>query len=380
MKILIVSYIFPPDAGGAGSLMYNLLKFFPKKDQLKVLKADDYHSIYCGVYDKSFTLNCDVTTLPSPKYPFGSLIFILNVILKGVELNKKEGIECILAVHPNVFNLLGAFFLNRIICKPLVLYFHDLLSETCRNPIQRAFWALVEKIIIQASSLILVTNEKFRDYYATKGIKAHVFSHCIEINTLRPCAEKIENACVKKVKVVFTGSIYEANEDSIKAFLNAIKALGNNYVEVIFATQAKKAYLKNINVGFLPKEECRKLQRSADILFLPLAFKSPYPQEIKVAFPYKTLEYLEAAKPILAMAPKGSFIEEFVNRNKVGIVVTDPSMDKIIAAIKILLDPWKRREFSKNASKVIKNFDARLRAQQLYSLLKTVTMQKKLKN
>jgi len=369
MKILIVSYVFPPNAGGAASLLYNLCKFLPKEKYV-VITVNNEPSIRNRCFDKDFTLDCNTVRLSTGNYAFNSLFFSLKVAFKGISLNKSDKFDCILAVHPSIFNLLGAFILHKIIRKPLVLYLHDLIS-TSRDSIKRAFWDIIAKIVLLDSNLILVTNETFQRYYARKGIKTEVFPHCIELFD-RKIVNCIEKSAKDKIKIVFTGMIYEANEDAILSFLDSVKKIARPNIEIVFATQTQKEYIKNFGIGFLPKEKCFELQRSADILLLPLAFKAPYPEEILVAFPYKTLEYLNAGKPILAIAPKGSFLEKFIRNSGVGVVVTDPTTENIMSALEVLSDPEKRKNFSEKALEVIKNFDAKIRAQELYTLLQNM--------
>ncbi|MEM3641870.1 MAG: glycosyltransferase, partial [Candidatus Bathyarchaeia archaeon] len=190
-------------------------------------------------------------------------------------------------------------------------------------------------------------------------------------------AEKADSSSKKvslvpqgKLRIVFTGGVYVANEDAILFFLKTIEKVKD--IEVIFATTTNRSYLENVSIGFVPKRECYELQRNADILLLPLSFKCPYPEEIECAFPTKSLEYLAVGKPILAIVPKGTFIHDFVEKNNVGIVVTELSEQKILDAIKRLMDPENRKIFSENAAKTILLYDARRQAKRLYDIIQNV--------
>jgi glycosyltransferase involved in cell wall biosynthesis len=133
-------------------------------------------------------------------------------------------------------------------------------------------------------------------------------------------------------------------------------------------------YVREMNVGFLPKKECIALQKSADILFLPLSGDSIYPEEIEVAFPCKLLEYMAAGKPILALVPKGSFVESFVNKYKVGVVVNDLSVDKTVAAINLLKNVKLRDTLSQNALRTVKLFDSRRLCRQLFKIINEIEL------
>ncbi len=372
MKALIISYSFPPGTRGAPTLMYNLCKYLPKKSFHVITTVTDL-AISSGDYDKKYILDCSPIRLPVRTYNMrDGLKFFLLTILHGLLLNKKGEVECVLAVYPYEFDLYAAYILHQLTGKPLIIYMHDLFSEVKREAGLYRIWKFVEKKIFSAASAIIVTNEKFKEHYSREGIRnVVVLESCVDLNEEDP--EAISQRILpskRNLRIVFTGLVYAANEDAILCFLEAAKKISD--IEIMFATASGKDYLTKVSIGFLSKKECSKLQRSADVLLLPLSFKNPYPEEIKCAFPCKALEYLAAGKPILAIAPKGSFMEEFIERNEVGIVVTELSEEKISDAIEKLKDEENRKNFSKNALKTVLLFDARIQAKRLYSLIEHV--------
>ena len=178
----------------------------------------------------------------------------------------------------------------------------------------------------------------------------------------------------RELKIVFTGSVYAAHEDAVAAFLKAAKTVKNLHIS--FATSLNPTQTENIrqqlqevSLGFLDKQSCLSLQRSADVLFLPLAFRSPYPDEIECAFPCKLLEYLVAGKSILAVVPENSFVASFIRKNDVGIAVTTPSIEQIAEALERLKDGELRNRYGCNAAKTAQLFDSRLWSQRLDSIL-----------
>lgn len=372
--MLIISYYFPPCTDGASTLMYNLCKYLPK-EVYTVITSREELGVYCwnnlGVYDKNYVLDCDAIRLPIKTNKIHDRIkFLLLTVWKGLVLNAKNGFDCILAVYPDEFDLFGAYVLRHLTRKPLIVYMHDLYSEVRRKAKAYNIWKSIEEKVLSSASAVLVTNEIFEKHYVKRRIKnVAVLSSCVDLNTnnLHVTSQKEEHTSRRKLRVVYTGSVYAANEDTILSFLEASKKI--NDVEIIFATPYKKDYLRELSVGFLSKKKCQELQRSADVLFLPLSFRSPYPDEIKCAFPCKALEYLAAGKPILAIVPKGSFMEEFVKKNDVGIVVNELSEKKIIEAIEMLKDEAKREIFSKNAKATIQMFDSKIQAKTLLSII-----------
>lgn len=374
MKVLIISYIFPPCSTAAGTVMYNLCKYLPK-EYYYVITVDTELCVRKGTYDKEYLLNCSTVTLPVRGFgKCDRFKFFLLTVLEGLLLNKKERISCLFAVFPFFCDLMAAYVLHKLIRKPLVIHMHDLFSEKTRNAHLYRLWVFLERRIFSAASKILVTNEKFRDHYLKRGIRnVVVFPSPIDLSetNFNRVSQKM-HTLQGKFKIVFTGSVNIFNEDAVLAFLETIKRVSN--MDVIFATAAKKDYLKEVSIGFLSKKQCVKLQRNADVLFLPLSFKSQFAEEINSAFPCKVLEYLAAAKPILAVVPKESFMADFIKKHEVGIVVTEASPEKIRAAIEEFRDApkGKRQKFSHNAMEAVKLFDAKILSGRLCYLLDSV--------
>lgn len=373
MKTLIISYFYPPCTDGASTLMYNLCKYLPKENYTVITTKEEFGK-YCwnnlGVYDKNFVLDLPAVRLPVLTNKVADRIkFCVWTIFKGLSLNIKGAVDCILAVYPDESDLFSAYVLCQLTGKPLIVYMHDLYHEVRRNAYFHLLYKTAEEKIFSAASAVIVTNEKFRDYYLRKGVKNVIVLHsCIDLNKyIQPLSQNKHFFEKRKLEIVFTGSVYGTNEDTIIYFLKAAKKVPG--VEVAFYTPHKQEYLKEVNRGFISKEECFKKQRNADILFLPLSFSYQPHEEVECAFPCKILEYLAAGKPILTIAPKGSFIEEFVKEHNVGVVVNELSEEKIIAAINELKDEKKRENFGKNSARAALMFNAKIQSDLLGCIL-----------
>lgn len=374
MKALIISYSFPPCTTGAATLMYNLCKYLPKKSFL-AMAAHLELGTRAGDCDAKYVLDCSIIRLPGRDCGArAGLSFFFMSVLKGLLLNKRGEFDCLLAVYPYEYDLYAAYVLRKLSGKPLIIYMHDLFSEVKKDAWLYPILRFIEGRIFSSASTIIVTNERFRDHYFRRGVaRVVVLPSCTDLNEENQL-ETSRNLSLlrpdKKLRVVFTGLVYGANEDAVLCFLKAAEKVKD--VVVVFATTSKKDYLKEVSIGFLPKKTCHELQRNADVLFLPLSFKSSYPEEIECAFPTKALEYLVAGRPILAIVPKGTFSEEFVRGNDIGVVVTELSEQKTIDAIERLRDIETRKFFSRNALKAAPLYDARIQASRLYTILETV--------
>jgi len=384
MKLLIISYVFPPHAAGAATVMHNLCKNLPV-DKYVVITTSEGLSLRRGVYDKEYALDCSKTRLPV--YTAGLLdqfVFFLLAVFRGVLLNRKERISSVLAVYPFYFDLLAGYVLHRLLNKPLIVYMHDLFSETNRSARLYKIWFYSEKMVLSSASKVLVMNEKYVEHYSSRGIQnTAVLPPSIDLNEYAAYDSTSPRLArdSRKLQIVYTGSIGPPQEEAVLTFLEAAAKLDD--VEVHIASQSGKGsmkehvykYVREMNVGFLPKKECIALQKNADVLFLPLFGNSIYPEEIEVAFPCKLLEYLAAGKPILALVPRGSFVENLVNKYEVGVVVDDLSVDKTIAAINLLKNVKLRGMLSQNALRTVKLFDSRRLCKQLFNIVNEVEAQ-----
>ena len=82
------------------------------------------------------------------------------------------------------------------------------------------------------------------------------------------------------------------------------------------------------------------IQQRADVLFLPLALHSDYPDIVRTAAPGKIGEYLAACRPILVHAPPDSFLASYFRDHQCGVVVdrSDPA-ELAVALESLLSDP-----------------------------------------
>lgn len=380
MKMLMISYHFPPCTDGAATLMYNLCKYLPTECYSVITVSEEFGKSPAqnsfGGYDEKYNIRCDTIRLPVKTDRMRDRVrFLLLGILKGLLLEKKA-FDSILVVYPDEFDLFIAYILYLLTRKPLVVYMHDLYSEVRKNARLYRIWRFFENRLLSSASTVLVTNEKFRDYYNSKrGLKNVTVLHsCVDLDSYKkekPIQMRQHN--VDKLKIVYTGSVYGANDDAVISFLKAARKVDN--LEIVFSTPSQKDYLKEVNVGFLSKKDCSELQKSADVLFLPLSFKRHLREEIVCAFPCKVLEYLAAGKPILAVVPEGSFSEALLKNSGAGLVVTELSEEKIVDAINALRDSEQRSSLSSNALKTAPFFDAHVQSERLRSIIKNVVLQ-----
>src|SRR5205823_2319116 len=85
-------------------------------------------------------------------------------------------------------------------------------------------------------------------------------------------------------RIVYTGAVYEAHYDAFRNLVRAIELLGREDVRLHLYTAQTPGELAEVGIkgpvvvhGHVAASAVPAIQKQADVLFLPLAFDSPYP-------------------------------------------------------------------------------------------------------
>lgn len=204
---------------------------------------------------------------------------------------------------------------------------------------------------------IVVDEFMAAEYYQSYRAKSVIIYNCCPIPkpTDLDVPKKLFNSPF--FHIVYTGTINHAQYDAFENLILALNQIGLNIKVHIFSGQSRRELkpLKPLPDYFelhqpLSNQEIFPLQRQADLLFLPLAFKSPFPKVIKTSSPGKMGEYLASGRPILVHAPADSFVSFYFKKNHCGVVVDqkDPELLKK-AILRLIQDEKLRDKISQNA-------------------------------
>jgi glycosyltransferase involved in cell wall biosynthesis len=148
-----------------------------------------------------------------------------------------------------------------------------------------------------------------------------------------------------QTRIVYTGTIYEAQLDAVQNLLAALGQLTDQSGALhVYSGQSEDELRTRGLEGQLVvhphacAQQIAAVQESADILFLPLAFRSQYPEVIRTSAPMKFGEYLAAGGPIIVHAPPDAFVSEYCRRHDCAVVVDDPDPRSLVRAIGALSD------------------------------------------
>lgn len=362
-KILLISHGPPPTIGGAARVLYRLFKMFPEGSYavlttnfVKTTDTDPKMKLPCKYYYAGLN--------PAPYTRWKGVqewLLIPFMLASCLDIIKREGVNKIL-VHPSAGTfLLTAYLAHKITGIPLYLYMLDLFEENDFRWLRRFFAGPIERLAMNAADNVFVMSEAMQDHYSNKyNIRSILLPHPINLNGLNE-EEGSKPQNKQKHKIVFTGGmIYEAQ---INAIVNLVKAIKNvPELEFHIYTRNTEEYLKKFGIagnnimyrGYVDTKDILMLQKKADILFLPMAFNSPYSGLIKTASPVKLPEYLVSGTPIIVHAPAYAYVSWYARKYGWGFVVDKPDSGLLREAILKLIGGSKLQEnLIKNAQKTV---------------------------
>ncbi|MDE4907348.1 glycosyltransferase family 4 protein [Methanogenium marinum] len=307
------------------------------------------------------------------------LRFRTNQIIKIVQ---REKCLSIVACTGNLFDLPAVYLASKKLGVPFCIYAFDYYSK-CMCPIQQAFAEKYERLMFNEADGIIVPNECMqKEYHKRYGAKSIVIHNPCDLSKYNAGNnEAFSEKQGSEARIVYTGAIYEAHYDAFRNLIKAIELLSIPGLNLhIYTTQSPIKLKANsicgpvINHGHQPVSTMPSLQQSADILFLPLAFLSPYPDVIRTSAPGKIGEYLATGRPILVHAPKDSFVSWYFNKYECGFVVDENDPECLAEGIKkILEDRDLQHRLGRNARiRAEIDFSVEVAKKQFKSLLETI--------
>jgi glycosyltransferase involved in cell wall biosynthesis len=270
-----------------------------------------------------------------------------------VAIIRKERCDAVLACTGDITLLPASYLASRWTKMPFYAYIFDHYSyREWQNPVA-AFWARrFESRLLKGAAAVIAPNEILRDDLRRQyGIEAAVIHNSFDISPYELQREVRSGTDEGEIKIVYTGEIYEAHYDAFRNLLEAIKLLQRPDIKLHLYTSHPLKYLnaKGI-VGPIVRHATRAttempaIQADADLLFLPLAFNSPYPDLIRTSSTTKLGEYLAAGRPVLVHAPVGSFVSWYCESHECGLVVDQSDPARLAEGIDLILKDTGLRE------------------------------------
>jgi len=377
-KSAIISPVLPPSSSGQAIVLYQLLKnhdpskfiflsntdysnprksdFFTNKLKTKYYYIDPIFKFKkYSILEKKLVL---FLWMKGYETPLNQLL--KNRTMKVANILKKEGCDSIISCTADLFGPPISYFAARLIKIPFILYAFDHYSTQWTIPLEKKFAEKYEKMICNNAEGLIVPNEFLKDiYHQLYSLDPVIIHNPCDLSNYNTQVKYVPIPRNRTIKIVYTGTIYNAHFDAFKSLLSAINRVSNTQFELHIYTNQNQFLLQKDGIRgrvvfqeYLKTDFIPKIQQEADILLLPLAFKSPYPEIIRTSSPGKMGEYLASGRPILVFAPADSYISWYFKKYQCGLVIDNQDPKELIKGLELLInDSSLQRQMVENARK-----------------------------
>jgi glycosyltransferase involved in cell wall biosynthesis len=228
----------------------------------------------------------------------------------------------------------------------LVPYLFDDYAYQWTGP-ARVVARVLERRAVREAAAVIVPNEGARDAYRARyRIEAAIVRNPCDLPSLAALDGLPRRLPAGTRNVVYAGTVYRAHHDAFRNLVAAMGRLGRDDVRLVVYTSRSADELAAHGIsgpfvecrGHIPHPEVPAVLRQADVLFLPLAFRSPLPEVIRTSAPGKMGEYLSAGRPVLVHAPDDAFVCRYFRENGCGEVVGREDPAALADALRRLLE------------------------------------------
>jgi len=384
VKLGVLSHILPPSPSGQAMVLYRLFRDFDPKGYCLISKTKYEFDPYDWRQKSESKLLSKYLHLPPENQMKGLRSFIFRNFLKPLSafyqvyqraknilrLIRQEKCDALLACTGDQYDLPAGYLAARMANIKFYVYIFDDFRGQWINPISRRFARWVEPVVIRGASGVIVPNEYLFDQYRSRyKITPLVVHNPCEIPVKEEKKESIRYSLNQPVQMVYTGAVYQAHYDAFQRLIGALQLIERYKINLYVYTSQPFKKLEQEGIcgpviykGHQLPSVISKVQQKADILFLPLAFDSPFPDVIRTSAPGKLGEYLVSGRPILVHAPENSFLAQYFKHHQCGWVVDQKDPVQLRDTIYSILENESVRE------KLIKN--ARNRAIEDFGLEK----------
>jgi len=364
-KFAVLSHVLPPYGLSQGVILSRLLAGFPPAE-FCLLSRQDYrqafseaerdgsgrsHSTLAARYhfvgegwrrsaSGPGVLRASVAAAEVP-------VQIVSRAGKVHRVLRQERSQVLVVCSGDVVDLPAGFIAARAAGIPLLAYMFDDYKHQHYRPAEREAASVLERMSLRGARSVVVPNEFAADAYAARyGLTPRIVRNMVDEAHLALEPQATWPGAAGEVDVVYTGGIYHAQTDSFARLVDALASWDRpERVRLHIYSAQTAAQIAAAGIppgatlhGHVAGEEMPSVLRQADVLFLPLAFASGIPEVIRTSSPGKLGEYLASGAPILAHAPRDSFLTWYLRKHNCGIVCDSPDVGELRRALALLVD------------------------------------------
>jgi hypothetical protein len=241
-----------------------------------------------------------------------------------VKALRQENCQALLACSGDLLDMPAAFLAAQRLGIPFYAYMFDDYATHCVPTVQRRYTWSLTPFLVQHAAGIAVPNQFLSDIYQRRyGIAPIIIPNPVDVADTPPAPPVLG----RPVRLVYTGMIYDAQLDALLSILAALRNWNGPPVELHVYSPTDRRMLAAQGIrepailhAPVSLAESIHLQQTADILLLPLAFRSSIPEVINTSSPGKMGELLASGRPVLVHAPAESYVSWYVRTHRCGAV------------------------------------------------------------
>jgi glycosyltransferase involved in cell wall biosynthesis len=361
-RTLIVSWHWPPTNRASAGVLGTLFASAPGEAFRVVTRSfaqSDQSDLRHRDVDLAQRIPQTLVHSPTDDQPQGMLRGTLTAIRtvsamvrEGCKVGRTWKAERVMAIYPHRLSMLAGWRVAKRLRLPLVLYMHDLCAEamTVGHPLRRKFWRMIDRMTLRDAHLVIVPTEEFASHYRERDVSpCWVLPHC---TPPRISNSSVRNDSGEDLRLVYSGAIYEPHEDAARSFIEATRSLEKTNITYLAPPDACGGLLGSVGAKWVAHSDTVNELENADVFVVLLGKNTPCPEETHGCFPSKIVEYLAYGRPILAVVPKGCFVDRLISASGCGITVTNHDRDSIRNAIDRLRDPKTRSHMGEAARRL----------------------------
>jgi glycosyltransferase involved in cell wall biosynthesis len=369
-RTLIVWSWLPCNHMGAGILMRRLFVNFPSDRLWALTSRQSMQGL--ALYDPVPPSQRQIPVLEIQIHRrwIGSLASLLNYMLipltvwRGVQLVRKEKIQTLFTVPWDHFTI-AAYFIHEITGVPIFMYImDDPVGARRADGSQPLLYRIFMPRLMSICKRVWGVSDGMCEYFEkTYGVKCLSLLPVLDLENFQRKGIAKEIRADGTFHVVFTGSIYSAQVDSVRRLVRVVgQDPGRNgdsdaKIQLTLYTSATVEALerlgvmgKNVRRDEVKHEDIASVMAGADVAFLPLSFDPNMRHIVETSFPSKIAEYLAGGVPILVHAPPYSAATRYCLEHGCGLVVDEPSEAKLRDALmRLTNDTALRKKLSAKA-------------------------------
>ncbi len=373
-RIAVVSTVVPPGAQGQAHVLGHLIGFPPPENCLLLADQPPFPP---GTALEGPFANYRVLAQPRIRFKdagwlanqlphFNSMAALLHsVVARAHEISRHAqafNASVLVACTASPFDLPACTLVAIRRRLPLIAYlFDDPIFQWAPGPL-RNFARMWEPIWARIAAQVIVPNEAMAAKFTLRRdrkpviVRNPVSSEAVASGNNWPTVPG-------QFRIVYTGSVYHAHTDAFLNLLGALEELDDWSLHIYTSqTEAQVAGYgicgpRVVHHPHVNQAEAYAQQRSADVLFLPLAFHSTIQEVLRTSAPMKMGEYLASRRPILVHAPPYTFVADHIRRHRAGLVVDVSDSHTLANALRdIAANAHLRESMCANGARLAKDY------------------------